>query len=154
PSGDQKGATGKPVVKKPSAKLLMLVNAVRPLPSAFTTQTFCAPLVLAASLPSRARCDAKATLVPSGDQTGGPKLLAAIAVSLVKAVGMEPSAFTTQMLEVELILAALLPSSLRDETKAILVPSGDHTGVKLWAFGAVSLVKAVGLVPSAFTTQM
>src|SRR5262249_16771792 len=68
------------------------------------------------------------------------------------AVGLEPSALTSQIFEVLKLLAKSLPFRLRPDSKAISVPSGDQTGVKLGAFG--SLVKAGGLGPSAFTTQM
>ena len=54
----------------------------------------------------------------------------------------------------------ILPSSARSDTKAILLPSGDHTGLKVpaappaQAEKLVSLVSGVGLEPSLFITQM
>src|SRR5262249_9310938 len=87
------------------------------------------------------------------DQTGFV-LLAPAAASFVKATSPVPSAFTTQMLAVLLALAAPVPSSSREDENAILVPSGDQTGLVLSAPKAVRPVKKIAPVPSRFTTQM
>src|SRR5262249_50832794 len=100
PSGDQTGF--KPFPRQ-LTQAVSLVSGVRPESSAFITQMFWAPLALTASLPSRARFDTKAILLPSSDQTGlklsAPTMLKpvpAMAVSLVSGAGLEPSAFMTQ----------------------------------------------------------
>jgi len=89
-----------------------LVSGVAPDPSAFITQTFKVELVLAALLPSRARCELKAILLPSGDYSG-KSLLAALAVTLVSGVAPEPSAFIAQTLKVKFGLIPSLPSRAR-----------------------------------------
>src|SRR5262249_43742990 len=86
--------------------------------------------------------------------TFGLRLSAPNAVIFVNGVASLPSAFITQMLKVSLVLRASLPSRARREAKTILLPSGDQIGSKLSAFGAVSLVNGMALVPSAFITQM
>src|SRR5262249_7787 len=50
------------------------------------------------------------------------------AVSLVKGVAPEPSAFITQRLPVLFVLSASRPSKARMEWNAILPPSADHAG--------------------------
>src|SRR5215468_4998779 len=108
PSGDQTGkSTLVPLAVSP-------VRCLAPEPSEFTTHTLRVPLVLSASVPSRARPDAEAILLPSADQTG-LKLLAKVEVSLVNAAAPVPSGFTTQMFAVLLMLAASLPSNARDD---------------------------------------
>ena len=74
-----------------------------------------------------------------GYGSSGTSLPAPAAVSLVRGVAPEPSAFTTQMLRVVLVLAAsMLVSSARCDEKKICVPPGDHIGKKLPAPAAVS----------------
>src|SRR5262249_19568131 len=139
PSGDQAGM----VLATPPA--VSLVRAVAPEPSALMTQTLAAGF--AESLPSKARADPNAILVPSGDQTGNA-LFALLAVSRVSGVAPEPSDLITQMFFVVLVLAASLPSRARAETNAILVPSGDQAGLVLSASSAVILVSGVAPEPS------
>src|SRR6516162_6949617 len=103
PSGDQSGK---------SLLVPLAVSPVRwvaPVPSELITHTFRVPLVLSAFVPSRARPDEKAILLPSADQTG-LKTLANVEVSLVNAAVPVPSGFTTQTLATEVVLAASLPS--------------------------------------------
>lgn len=45
---------------------------------------------------------------------------------MVRGLALLPSAFMTQMFS--MLLPASLPSSAREEAKAILLLSGDHTG--------------------------
>src|SRR5215472_16723844 len=75
-------------------------------------------------------------------------------VSVVTGLRLEPSAFITQMLLSRLVLAASLPSRAPTDSKAILLPSGDHAGLRESANGADSLVSAARPDPSAFITQM
>src|SRR5215471_8259132 len=110
-------------------------------PSACIIQMFAVWLRLGKSLPLRARVEIKAILLPSGDHTGTEPTMAKPEVSLVRGMGLEPSAFITQMLLEKLILAASLPSRARCESKTILLPSGDQASERLLAFDAVSLVK-------------
>jgi len=132
---------------------VILVRGIAPDPSAFITQTLRVPFVLTASLPSKARDELNAILPPSGDHAP-TELSAPLAVILVNGMAPDPSAFITQMLEVPFVLVALLPSKARAERNAILLLSGDHTPTKLSAPLAVSLVRGVTPVPSAFITQM
>src|SRR5260370_634541 len=98
-----------------------LVSEVAPEPSAFITQMFGLSLALRALLPSKARPELNAILVPSVDRTG-PKLSALLAVSFVSGVVPEPSAFTTQTLKVWLgALMASLPSKARPEPNVIVI---------------------------------
>src|SRR5215472_7149594 len=113
--------------------LLSPVNGAWLEPSAFITQMLATELVLAALLPSRARADAKAILLPSGDQTGLASNDAMLAVSLVSGVGLVPSAFITQTFWVAWVLRASLPSRARFDANAILLPSGDQAGPLLSA---------------------
>src|SRR5215472_9300529 len=108
PSGDHAGA------KLPAPSAVSVVRAVAPEPSVLTTQMLLIAFVLAASLPSSARCELKAIFLPSGDQTG-KKLLALAAVSLVSGVMPEPSASTTQILIVPLAFSASLKFKARRE---------------------------------------
>src|SRR6266478_41709 len=145
PPGDQTGA-------KLSAPLAVnLVIGVAPEPSGFTTQMFSVALgPLRASLPSKARLDENAILLPFGDHAIKIGFVP-MTVSLVTGVAPEPSAFITQMFGLSLALRALLPSKARPELNAILLPSGDQAGAKLLA---MSLVSGVAPEPSGFTTQM
>src|SRR5215471_1623201 len=144
PSGDHAGKKLLPAVS--------FVSGIAPEPSAFITQTLVLLPGFAASLPSKARDDLKTILLPSGDHAG-IKLPAPSAVSLVRALAPEPSAFITQMLLIALVFAASLPSRARCELKAIFLPSADQTGKKLLALLAVSLVSGVTPEPSASTTH-
>src|SRR2546429_5142397 len=99
-----------------------LVTGIAPDPSDFITQRFSVPFVFSALLPSNARADKKATLVPSRDQIG-PMLSADTAVILVKGVGAESSEFITQMLETWLGRRASLPSKRRRDANRNLWPS-------------------------------
>src|SRR5215472_9948362 len=58
------------------------------------------------------------------------------------------------MLGVSFGLTASVPSSVRDESKTTLAPSGDHCGSKLSAPMAVVLVIGARPLPSVFTRQM
>jgi hypothetical protein len=53
-----------------------------------------------------------------------------------------------------LLFGVSLPSRARFAVKTILLPERDHAGWKLLASAAVILVKALGLLPSPFITQM
>src|SRR5262249_40364353 len=86
-----------------------VVNGVAPVPSAFTTQMLKAKIP--ALLPSKALREAKKILSPPGDHTAVP--LDEEAVTVVSAVAPLPSAFTTQMLPVKLVLALSLRSRAR-----------------------------------------
>ena len=119
--------------------VVSLVRGVAPEPSAFITQRLAMPLVSSVSLPSSARVERKAILVPSGDQTG-PTLDTLVAMSFVTGVGPEPSAFITHML-VTVAMAASAPSRTRDDSKAIRLPLGDQTGLALLV--VVSLLSGV-----------
>jgi hypothetical protein len=67
----------------------------------------------------------------------------------------EPSAFISQMLEVEFVFTPSLPGlRFLADSKAILLPSGDHTGLRLLAPEAVSLVNGVAPEPSGLMRQM
>src|SRR5215813_1631332 len=77
-----------------------------------------------------------------------------LAVILVSGVSPVPSVFTRQMLEAWLAFGASVPSSLREDRKTTLEPSGDHCGRPLPAPLAVALVMGLKPVPSAFTRQM
>src|SRR5262245_48888807 len=112
PSGDQ----ACPSLLAPLA--VSFVNGVTPEPSGFITQMFKVPFVLLASVPSRARFDLNAILLPSGDQTGDTpvKKSTFTAESLVKGPAFEPSGFITQMLRTPLVSRALLPLIARLES--------------------------------------
>ena len=121
-------------------------------PSEFITQMFTTKFVFSVSLPSRARAEVNAILVPSFSQGNAiwsglppPPTTAPgpIAVRLVRCVGDEPSAFMTQMFVVLFVLAVSVPSRARVETKAILLPSGEMEGSALSV--VVKLVNGVGL---------
>src|SRR5689334_12297175 len=116
------------------------------------TQTFAVKLAFGISLPSSARPDMKAILLPSLNQGSTfwfglvpPRMIATgpIAARLVKCVGDEPSAFMIQTLGVLLVFWLSLPSRSRVDTKAILLPSGEIEGKRLTAL--VSLVNDFGL---------
>src|SRR5207245_11087724 len=61
------------------------------------------------------------------------KLLALLAVILVREVTAEPSAFITQIFLVKFAFAASLPSRAREDVNTTFLPSGDNKGRKLSA---------------------
>jgi hypothetical protein len=143
PSGDHAGDTL-------AAKLAVrVVTGVAPLPSALTIQI----LAIGARvlLPSRARVESNAILVPSGDHAGWV-LLADWVVSLVSGIGLDPSACMTHTFTAG--IALLLPSGDRRDSNAIFVPSGDHTGETDEAPAAVKAVRALVLLPSVFMSHI
>src|SRR5260370_40996969 len=140
PSGDHSGKTLLAFL------LISLVSGAAPDPSAFIIQIFEVEALFAASLPSRARDESKAILLPSGDHTAS-ELSAPKAVSLVSGVTPEPSAFMTQMLNVELVFTASLPSNARRDVNVIFRPSGDQTGPKLSVLVLLKFVSGTALEP-------
>src|SRR6185437_15539794 len=110
------------------------------------------PFVFSASLPSRARPEIKAILLPFGDHAG-EKLSLLEAVSFVSGVAPVPSAFTTQMLEVKFVLAAFEPSRAPSEATAMRLPSGDHAGCTTSVPVKANFVMGADPLPSGFTTQ-
>jgi hypothetical protein len=75
-------------------------------------------------------------------------------VSFVSGVRFDPSAFINQMFREPFVFAASVPLRAREDVKRIFVPPGVHTGISVRTEAVVNLVKAVGLEPSAFITQM
>ena len=73
-------------------------------------------------------------------------------VSVVRGCDPLPSEFITQMFLAG--MAVSKPLSPREDVYKIFLPSGDHTGETLEAAVALSVVKGVTPVPSAFMTQM
>jgi hypothetical protein len=118
-------------------------------PSLFITQIFTVKFVFGVSLPSSARPDVKAILLPSLAQgiatwLGLPPITTAagpMAVRPVRCTGDVPSAFMTHTFDVKFVLALSLPSRARVERNAILLPSGEMEGRRLAAF--VRLVSGV-----------
>src|SRR5208337_141081 len=93
------------------------------------TQIVLVSSALAASVPSRARPDAKAISVPRGDQAGLMQS-ALWVVILVKGDRPVPSSFTIQMLPAAVASPALLASSGALGKKTILsIPSGLAVGL-------------------------
>jgi hypothetical protein len=122
PSGDQTGSqTTIPLA-------VYVLSGVAPVPSPFIAQRFVTEF--AASLPFRAREETKTIFVPSGDQIG-KRESAPLLVSRVRGLAIEPSLLTTQMLLVELALAALLPSKAPLEANATVRTAGLTGGFTL-----------------------
>jgi hypothetical protein len=113
PSGDNAGSELEAAVS--------VVRGCAALPSEFILQMFLADM--AAFVPLSARKDVNTSFAPSGDHTG-ETLDAILAVRVVKAVALLPSAFMTQMFTS--LAEAFVPSRARVESNAILVPSGDQ----------------------------
>jgi hypothetical protein len=86
------------------------------------TQMFTAKLVLAASLPSRARVELKAILLPSGDHTGSPLETLAVVI-FVNGSRAEPAWFMRQIFVMP--MEASLPVTARVDWKAIAGPAND-----------------------------
>ncbi len=93
----------------------------------------------------------KTILEPSGDHCGAT-LSAWYAVASVSGVRPVPLALMRQMLKAA--FGASVPSSLREELKIILEPSGDHCGIQPPAPFAMALVSGVRPVPSALARQI
>lgn len=148
PSGDQAG------LRQSVPTAVFLVTGCTPEPSGFTIQMFTIRFWFTASLPSKARKDSKAILLPSNDHASVKGLtIPAAVVSLVRGRAPDPSVLITQTFGVLCWLGELLPSKAPDETKASLVPSGDQTGPQLTEPGAVNVVKGLVPDPSTLTTQ-
>jgi hypothetical protein len=95
-----------------------LVSGVVAFPSALTIQIFATgPSML---LPSRARVESYAILVPVGDHVGWV-LLTDWVVSWVRGIWLDPSAFMTHTFTAG--IALLLPSGARKDSNVIFVPS-------------------------------
>jgi hypothetical protein len=88
PSGEKNGAT------LSAAMAMIWVSGVALEPSEFIDQMLAVVLVLALSLPSRARLDSNAIVPPSGEKTG-TELLASCPLIRVKAAVLRPSEFVT-----------------------------------------------------------
>src|SRR6185437_39398 len=130
-----------------------LVRGVGLEPSGLIDQIFEVRLTFAASLPSSALDESNVILLPSGDQKA-EDTFAPAAVSLVRGVGFEPSAFITQRLCTPFVFMASVPSRARDEIKATLLPSGENSKVSRSTPAAVSLVSGAAPEPSAFIVQI
>lgn len=141
PFGDHTGETLEAVLA------VRVVKGLALLPSAFITQMFTP--AAAAFVPSRARVESNAILLPSGDQAEW-MLLTSSAVSWVRGVALAPSAFITQMFAAG--SATLLPSSARKDSSAIFAPLGDHTGEAEEA--PVRAVSGLAPVPSEFMSHI
>jgi len=121
-------------------------------PSECMTQTFMVRLLFSASVPSNAREEAKAILLPSMDQAGNSPVAAPTAVSLVNGDAPVPSTFTTQTLVVA--FARSVPFKARSEINSSLLLSGDQIHPSALAPNAVRRVIGIAPEPSLFITQM
>src|ERR1700731_3555969 len=100
--------------------LARLVSGIAPEPSAFISQILVIPLLVLASLPSMARFEVNAMLLPSGDHSGS-KQRTPLMLIFVSGVASEPSEFTIQML---LLREHGMPSPLGGQS--VLVEVQNH----------------------------
>lgn len=120
----------------------------------FMIQIFSVPAGVPSHVPSRFIAEENRILVPSGENTGRWLSSAAtVFVFLVSAVRPVPSAFMIQMF-IGVLVPSGKPLSAVIEENAILLPSGEKTGVKLLKPVAVLPVSGIGLLPSAPMTQI
>src|SRR5215467_8718354 len=115
---------------------------------------FVMELVLRALPRPTAALDEKRSFVPPALHARSEIVIEA-AVYAVTAVGLEPLALMTQTFwAVPFGTSVSLPFSGRADRKAIWLPSGDHTALKMLVLLPVSWVRGVMPVPSGLMTQM